>query len=177
MGPPKGHSGLSVPSQSLSHGSSPLRGSRSRPSCTGAAARISTPTTMCPGKYTSARRWGAGAGLGPGWYGDKGGFLLSPRPCRVTPRGSPSWQVFYPKDSINNPLLLDLIFRQVRCTSGLKVTWGSPGSWGIPSPQLGVGSARCSPHMASLLLTPFPRSSTTHSPTPASGSARRSGSA
>lgn len=27
---------------------------------------------------------------------------------------SPSWQVFYPKDSINNPLLLDLIFRQVR---------------------------------------------------------------
>lgn len=26
----------------------------------------------------------------------------------------PSWQVFYPKDSCNNPLLLDLIFRQVR---------------------------------------------------------------
>lgn len=29
-----------------------------------------------------------------------------------------SWQVFYPKDSINNPLLLDLIFRQVRHRAG-----------------------------------------------------------
>ncbi|KAK2533653.1 hypothetical protein Q9233_004867 [Columba guinea] len=37
----------------------------------------------------------------------------SPRPCRLTPHGSPSCQVFYPKDSINNPLVLDLIFRQI----------------------------------------------------------------
>lgn len=35
---------------------------------------------------------------------DRGGFLCC---C-------PSRQVFYPKDSCNNPLLLDLIFRQVR---------------------------------------------------------------
>lgn len=126
VGPPtQGCAGLSIPSQSLSHGSSRPRGSRSRPSCTGAAARTSTPTTTCPGRYTSARRCGGGDGGQHGdrlvskCYGDKGGF--SPRPCRVGDAGdagepgwSPSWQVFYPKDSINNPLLLDLVFRQVR---------------------------------------------------------------
>lgn len=41
----------------------------------------------------------------PRSYWDKGVYT---KPCSI------SWQVFYPKDSINSPLLLDLIFRQVR---------------------------------------------------------------
>lgn len=77
----------------------------------------------------------------------------------VVPCWPPSWQVFYPKDSINNPLLLDLIFRQVR-HHGVPQELGS-------SPRLGCPTA---PY-------PFSRSSVTHSLTPASGSARRRGSA
>ncbi|KAL2298864.1 hypothetical protein Nmel_014472 [Mimus melanotis] len=42
--------------------------------------------------------------LVPRSYRDKGVY---------TKPWSLSWQVFYPKDSINNPLLLDLIFRQI----------------------------------------------------------------
>lgn len=41
----------------------------------------------------------------PKSYRDKGVYT---KPWSI------SWQVFYPKDSINSPLLLDLIFRQVR---------------------------------------------------------------
>ncbi|KAF4800405.1 myosin XVA [Turdus rufiventris] len=40
----------------------------------------------------------------PRSYWDKGVYT---KPCSI------SWQVFYPKDSINSPLLLDLIFRQI----------------------------------------------------------------
>lgn len=47
----------------------------------------------------------AGTGLVWGGRVDGGGF------CAAVP----SWQVFYPKESCNDPLLLDLIFRQVRC--------------------------------------------------------------
>lgn len=78
-----------------------------------------------------------------------------------------SWQVFYPKDSINNPLLLDLIFRQVKHRAGpAALPEAAPGA-GV-SPRLGCPAA----------LHPFfLRSSRTRSPTPASASARRSGSA
>lgn len=50
------------------------------------------------------------------------GDRLMPRSYRdkgvYTKPWSLSWKVFYPKDSINNPLLLDLIFRQVRHRAG-----------------------------------------------------------
>lgn len=100
---------------------------------------------------------GLGGVLGTGWCGDKGGFLPSPRPCRLAPHGSPSCQVFYPKDSINNPLVLDLIFRQVRCTSGPEVTQGGPLGAGV-SPHLGWGWAV---HIAPLT---WPRRSSPPSP-------------
>lgn len=116
---------FATPLQSPCPGSSPPRRSRSRPSSTSPAARTSTPTATCRGKCTSARRCGVGggqgdveraaasapcplrAGTGLVWGGrvDGGGF------CAAVP----SWQVFYPKESCNDPLLLDLIFRQVRC--------------------------------------------------------------
>lgn len=49
---------------------------------------------------------------------------------------SPSWQVFYPKDSINNPLVLDLIFRQVRHRPGPEAPAGVP--WELGYPPTGV---------------------------------------
>lgn len=90
-------------------------------------------------------RWGGGGQHGDRLvskcYGDKGGF--SPRPCRVGDAGdagepgwSPSWQVFYPKDSINNPLLLDLVFRQVRHRAGPEAPPGVP--WELGYPHAGV---------------------------------------
>lgn len=64
---PPGIARLSVLLQSLSHGSSRPRRSRSRPSCTEAAARTSTPTTTCPGKYSSGRRYRLWGHLRTGW--------------------------------------------------------------------------------------------------------------
>lgn len=66
-------------------------------------------------------------------YRDKGVF---------TKPWSLSWQVFYPKDSINNPLLLDLIFRQVRHRAGPAAPQGPLGEGVFPSGAM-VYSSHC----------------------------------
>ena len=119
-----------------------------RHGCTASRTPTSMATGTPPGRSSCAKRcWGptrAGGGAGPDGPGVTAQLVRS-----TGPHGSPTPQVFYPKDDHSHPVQLDLLFRQVRACPASRPL--------VAAGQQACGSAVCQASCAGLGSSPAVR--------------------